>query len=790
MQVININNNFIQTCAKYIFQNHESCTIIVPEKICISPLKSALALEIQTGNIPQIISIEGLTEEGSTFASRNIIFAKVFELTSKYITNEQDASTFTRAIIGEIPNLHTFKITPRKILEEIPATVATQKEINLNLFVKIWEELNSWLSQNEITPYYHAQELALRKILKKNQQENTQICIVYDFGRSPILQNFIELLKHSEVRATIFAQNYEPSVANFQALNHLKITNIENESSEVQKKAHITSNVSEECAIATIIREIITQQDETSTVPQIGIICEDETLSRKISSELEFSNISHQHNIATPIESNSLIKAFLTILEQKPEKLLPILKIPSGERKQILSSIINKECSNNKLWNELISLFPNKSKIKKEVVVEIFSFIEKNKNKIHTNKTTTPTFLQFKHFCLQEINNFEGATIEKSIILHIANSWKIWEEKMPSNIKICNLRSVLFQKFDVIILTSAFKIQPTGNVIFSCGMRLYYGFEMPEITGNILQTISTNTIITAENSPFPELQTVKRVLDIQRTSTKKTNNNAQLCIAKSQMPHTLSATQIESLFVNPLAFCYQYIKGLKEVQYTSKISMEIGNFVHSILEFATKEIIKNNQFNFAWYAKDSFAKESGGRFKSIEVFYIKPMLDILENITRILQTRSISVETQGIHVKINIQNEIFTITAKPDRVDTLTDSIVIYDYKSGSPSSFTKSSIKNLEKIQPIIPAMFLMESTGNLKQFFGNYTFLEHSVRENITFEITPELIEQFKEKLSKTIELYCDSGEVLPIGKDMRSFYHASRNFGINIQKGTNFP
>jgi ATP-dependent helicase/DNAse subunit B len=182
---------------------------------------------------------------------------------------------------------------------------------------------------------------------------------------------------------------------------------------------------------------------------------------------------------------------------------------------------------------------------------------------------------------------------------------------------------------------------------------------------------------------------------------------------------------------------------VKEVQYTSKISMEIGNFVHSILEFATKEIIKNNQFNFVWYAKDSFAKESGGRFKSIEVFYIKPILDILENITRISRTRSIFVETQGMQVQMNIKNEIFTITVKPDRVDTLTDSIVIYDYKSGSPSSFTKSSINNLEKIQPIIPAMFLIESTGNLKQFFGNYIFLEHSVKKNITFEIKEEEVQ-----------------------------------------------
>jgi|GEM_PF-4546773 len=786
MEVININNNFIQTCAKYIFQNKKKCVIIVPEKICISPLKDALALEIHTGAIPKIISIEGLTGDDLgkdlTFASRNIIFAKVFELTSRYIENEQDASTFARAIIGELPNLHAFNITPRKILAEIPATIATQKEINLNLFVKIWEELNSWISQNETIPYYHTQELALAAITQQCLAENTPIYIIYDFGRSQTLQNFIKLLKKSEVQTTIFIQNYEQSEANFQILNNLQITDIQNQNTHSQKKIHIISNTSEESTIANIIREMLTQQSEnSSTVPQIGIICEDETLSSKISLELEFSNIIHQHNIATPIESNSLIKAFLAIFEQKPAKLLPILKIPNGEKQQILSAIINKEHNNNTLWNEFLSLFPRKSKIKKEVVIEVFTFIAKNKNKIHTNKTTVPTFLQFKHFCLNEINNFEGSTIEKSIILHIANSWKIWEEKTPSNIKICNLRSVLFQKFDVIILTSAFKIQPTGNVIFSCGMRSYYGFEMPEITGHILQTICNHTIITAENSPLPESQIVKRVLEIQRTSVKKANNNAPLYIAKSQMPRTLSATQVESLFANPLEFHYQYIKGLKEVRYISKFSMEVGNFVHSILEFATKKIIQNNQFNFVHYTKNSFQKDHSGKFKSVEVFFIKPMLGILEDIAKNSATRNISVETQGIQVQINVQNEIFTVTAKPDRIDTITSSIIIYDYKSGSSSSFTKSSIKKFEKIQTIIPAMFLLEINGNSKQFFGNYTFLEHSVKQNITFEITPELIEQFKQKLSKTIELYLHSGAILPIGNDMRSFYHTSRTFLI---------
>jgi hypothetical protein len=649
--------------------------------------------------------------------------------------------------------------------------------MNLNLFVKIWEELNDWLFQNQIIPYYKSQELALEGVLQKCQKENAEICIIYDLGRSQTLQNFIQLLKKSEIQTTIFTQNYEQYEENFQVLSGLKITNIKNHSVDAQKHIHVISNVSEEFAIANIIREEL--YSNASVLPQIGIVCEDEDLSRKISIELEFLNILHQHNIATPIESNSLIRAFLAIIEKKPEKLLPILKIPNGEKKQILTSIANKEHNNNTLWNEFLLLFPKKSKMNKEAIVEIFSFIEKNKNKIHTNKATTPTFLQFKHFFLCEINNFEGEMLEKSIILHIANSWKIWAEKTPSNIKICNLRSVLFQKFDAIILTSAFKIQPTGNAIFSCGMRSYYGFEMPEITLPILKTIFTKTIITAENSPLPESQTMTRVLDIQRTSTKKPNNNSQLYIAKSQMPRTLSATQIETLFANPLAFYYQYIKGLKEVQYTSKISMEIGNFVHSILEFATKEIIQNKKFNFIQHTKDCFNGKAGGKFKGIEVFYIKSMIRTLEDIAKNTDTRNISVETQGVNIQISIQNEIFTIAAKPDRVDTLADSIVVYDYKSGSQSSFTKSSIKNLEKIQLIIPAMFLLENDGHYKNFFGNYTFLEHSVKKNIIFEITPGLIEQFKDKLLRAIEVYCFSNEVLPIASDMGSFFHASRYF-----------
>jgi hypothetical protein len=52
--------------------------------------------------------------------------------------------------------------------------------------------------------------------------------------------------------------------------------------------------------------------------------------------------------------------------------------------------------------------------------------------------------------------------------------------------------------------------------------------------------------------------------------------------------------------------------------------------------------------------------------------------------------------------------------------------------------------------------------------------------VKKNIIFEITPELIEQFKDKLLRAIELYCFSNEVLPIASDMGSFFHASRFSG----------
>ncbi len=794
MKVVNITSNFIATCAKRIIEiNSNQYIIIVPEKSCISPLTNAIAGEIQTGIIPKIISIEGLLEddtiEGDTLEnttpanqviSRNVIFAKVFEITARHISNELDASTFTRAIIGELPNLYASSITPRQIINNIPATISLQKEVNINLFVKIWEELNSWIQSSEMVPYYATQENALASIILNCENNGIHINILHDFNRSPILLNCIKSLKSSEIPTTVFIQNYNASSDCFNEFHNLKIetaasNNKQSPDKPNQLKVHATSTLSEEMTIAQLVlKELQGGTQASNSAPSIGIICEDETLGKKISLALTHNNIKHQHSIATSIESNALIKLFIAIFEQKPEKMLPLLKVTSDTKKQILYSIVNKTISQHSLWNGFLQLFPRKSAILKTTVMDIFSHIEHCKTEIHTTKGEFPTFLQFKHFVLKEINGFDGLTVEKSIIMHIATSWKLWEVVMQSNIKICNLRTVLFQQFDAIILTSAYATQPTGNVIFSCGMRAYYGFGTPDISTNIIQTIATKIIFTGQNSPFDG---ITQIFAHTPPSVRKTNNNAQLAISKTQMPRTLSATQIETLFESPLTFYYQYIKGIKAVQYTTQISLEIGNFLHAILEFATKEIIKNPQFNYTAYTENALQKENGGKFKGFKVFYIKSLLKILGELSQNAHTRTTNVEIQGMFATVENGETQWIITAKPDRIDILPNSATIYDYKSGSATSFTKNSIKNLEKIQLLIPAMALIKNNHASQQMFGNYTFLEHSVKKNVEFEISQEKIDAFKTKLLKSIELYVENGEILPTSQNMRDFNHACR-------------
>ena len=212
MNVVNITSNFIPNCAKHIVElNSGKAIIIVPEKSCISPLKTAIAFEMQAGLPPAIISLEGLSDstndsDKSKVLSRNVIFAKVFELTQQHITNELDASTFTRAIIGELPNLHASGITPRKIINDIPATVASQKEINLNLFTHIWQELNTWIATAEAVPYYLSQSNTLKNIVQKCQNEQTEIFLIHDFNRSQILHTCINDLKNSQIKSTVFVQ--------------------------------------------------------------------------------------------------------------------------------------------------------------------------------------------------------------------------------------------------------------------------------------------------------------------------------------------------------------------------------------------------------------------------------------------------------------------------------------------------------------------------------------------------------------------------------------------------------
>lgn len=364
MQIFNLTSNFLENSARIIHQNSlgksfEQSLIIVPEKFYISPLKTAFASIIQTGEIPQIISIEGLSQDESktkntekkNTLSRNQFYSKVFEFASQEIPNEQDSSAFARATIGEIPSLYNHNITPDEIFSKIPANIPTAKEINLHLFVKIWTKLNHWLKTTQTNTYF-----STPKEMLENAIHNCtgQIYIFHNFERSPLINNTIKRLSDNK-NTTIFVQNYQKSHPCFKSIHKFEITTNEEKYNKIKKNKffHVHSKESEEKTVLNLTINFLKSQQE-----KIAIICQDENLGQKISFELSSHNISHQYNFSTPIESNPLIKSFLAILECKHEKLLPTLQISNIEKKYIISSIVHKKPNQNTFWHSICNLIP------------------------------------------------------------------------------------------------------------------------------------------------------------------------------------------------------------------------------------------------------------------------------------------------------------------------------------------------------------------------------------------------------------------------------------------------
>jgi hypothetical protein len=759
MQIFNFTSNFIENTAKIICQKPlELALIIVPEKFYISPIKTAIGNIIQTSTIPTILSIEGLSEthtaEKKNILSRNQLYSKIFELSLKELSNEQDAAAFTRSAIGEIPNLYNNHITPNEILAKIPANISTAKEINLHLFVKIWKNLNQWLNETQTNTYFSNQNKILQDILHNHPN---QIYIFHNFERSPLINNAIKHLSNNP-NTTIFVQNYQKSHPCFSSIHKFNITTPQEIPNKIKKNKifHVHSQVTEEKTILHLTTNFLNSQHE-----KIAIICQDETLGRKISFELSSHNISHQHNFSTPIESNSLIKTFLSIIESKHEKILPILQIPETDKQHILSSIVNNQNNTHPFWNQILNL--NHHKITKNSIETIFTFLEQNQHKFHTNKNTLSIFLQFKHFILNEIQT--SFTTSKHTILHIANSWKIWEEKPSSNIKICNLRNLAIQNFDSIIISSSFETTPTGNSIFSEGMRIYYGFSQPNSTHTILSTIQQPIFFTGTDCPLES-----SILELEKPPQKHTKETPTPCpITITETPTKLSATQIETLLENPLRFYYQHIKKLKEIPYKSQKELEIGNFIHKILEEITIKLQENPLFPFQEYIIKLF---SGSKFFGMEIFYIKKILEVCQEISQ--SNNNISAEVKEIQTKVETCNTTFTITAKADRIDKNPQNITIFDYKTGTIKDYDKKIKKN-KKIQLLIPALSFSQTH---KQIFGKYISLEHSNQDDIDFEITQEILENFIDEIKIIFETYfIQKSEIPQDNSTLYSYFHVAR-------------
>lgn len=250
-------------------------------------------------------------------------------------------------------------------------------------------------------------------------------------------------------------------------------------------------------------------------------------------------------------------------------------------------------------------------------------------------------------------------------------------------------------------------------------------------------------------------------------------------------PKELWATYVEKLFKDPYNIYASKILNIQKLdEIDTPISVNIfGTIIHACIEDFTnkhppKEILENQNLDFTseLYKElsNSFMKEFESQNLDLETkrFYT-PKLDEIANVfvlnyLRVIKdnnTKNIETEKSlSLELKKS-NNEIFTLKAKADRIDTLEDnSIQIYDYKTGVVPH--KKHVHSCLKPQLTLEALILKESQNlNINEILywgvsnkGKVTPIckKTSNREK-TEEITPDdLINKTKEKLIKVLDRF----------------------------------
>ncbi len=737
--------NFLHKCVLSIIEN-PNAIIIVPEIRHLSIIKTLLAENTNVAmEMPIILTLEGMNvsslfNEDTEFLSRNTIFAILTELTTyTKKLEEHDVQVFVRAMLGELPNLYEHKIQPEDILKKLPSTISYQHEVNLNLLVNVWKAFEVYLAQINAKPYYKRTQYLLDEVLKYAEAHRKQLIIVDDFGRSRTLKNLIIQAKESNIDVKIFTDDTQ-----------LK--------TPIAKKIENNSTL-EHISVCVCVKHILSNNSESKTL----IVCEDESLQATILMELQRNKIPCHANITKPLESNPLVRVFLEIIRDNIKEIIPFLNIDGVQKEHVLASFIEGKPCGVELWQQIIKL----SRLRTiEFLGDIFEFIASKRKFFYSTNQDFTEFLQFKAFIQKEITQTQniGISINYNFVLHIATSWKIFQDTEKSNVRICSLRDIPLYNINTennhIILTSAYKTEPTGNIIFSTGMMKYYEFIAHNPITKYLSSITTEVYSTVE---IPEIKHTSLLLyENSREAKVLTRSNLRL---SNNLQTTISATPLETLLVNPLLYFYKNIKYLHEIPYTKQESLTVGNVVHDILEIITNKLSSNENCNIELITNKSFQE---AKMFHMKVFFYEGIIREVENIRIAIDGGQVLAESNDITHNIAVENITFTLKSRADRIDITPNSTTIHDYKTGK--TFTKNEIYNYKKIQLLIPALSLQTLETS-----GRYSFI--GLHKDLTFNITESILEGFVSIVTECLQKYFIHKEPLEGGKQFYAHTHVAR-------------
>ena len=242
------------------------------------------------------------------------------------------------------------------------------------------------------------------------------------------------------------------------------------------------------------------------------------------------------------------------------------------------------------------------------------------------------------------------------------------------------------------------------------------------------------------------------------------------CPPVAARPNSLSVTQIETLLSDPYKIYARKILGLKELQAVDAPAgaAHRGNLLHDLFE----QLIRDGRHlgdtiadDIMSYAKAAEADFPGGasvmRFWQARLQAVADWFADYETLRRADIADSVVEETGRLPLSIDGQD--FTITAKADRIDKLTDgSYAVIDYKTGAVPS-QKSVAEHLAPQLTLEAA--ILQAGGFAEHGLPpapvktlDYLRLtgQHPPGERLSIAATPEFVQGALDMLHKLIASY----------------------------------